>query len=217
MEKPKIFADNQIYHVFNRSIANFNIFGNSDNSTRFVQALGYYNNPFNSEKLSRFLEHEKNYYPNLLVLNQLNNVKFITWHIMPDHYHFMVKLLKGESFSKYVSDVENSFTKFLNLKIKRKGPLWESRFKAVRIRNNEQLLHTTRYIHLNAVSAGLVDKPEGWPFSSYREIITNPTLLKNTLTEISISDVGLYKKFVEDRIDYQRKLQKIKKLLIDGK
>ena len=36
---------------------------------------------------------------------------------------------------------------------------------------NEHLLHLSRYIHLNPVRAGLVRRPEDWPYSSYREYI----------------------------------------------
>ena len=33
------------------------------------------------------------------------------------------------------------------------------------------MLHLSRYIHLNPVSAGLVDRAEDWKFSSYRDYI----------------------------------------------
>ena len=65
----------------------------------------------------------------------------------------------------------NSYTRYFNEKIKRKGPLWEGRFKKVLVNSDEQLLHLTRYVHLNPVSAGIVEKPEDWPCSSYREYI----------------------------------------------
>lgn len=217
MRKRHKFLAGEIYHVFNRSIANFKIFNDLNNCQRFIQALGYYNNPNSMTKLSDFLERNRDYNPNLLIFEKNNQAKFISHHIMPDHYHLLIRILKDSSFSKYIGDVENSFTKFFNRKFERRGPLWESRFKAVKIKTNEQLLHVSRYIHLNSTTAGLVDRPEDWIFSSYKKIITDPKILKEVLTEISISDKSLYKKFVEDRIDYQRKLKLIKNIILEGK
>lgn len=134
---------------------------------------------------------------------------------MPDHYHLLVKVLKDRCVSKYINDLEISFSKFFNLKFNRKGPLWQSRFRAVRIETDEQLLHTTRYIHINPSTSDLVNDPEDWEFSSYRDYINNERILKEIMTEITIKDPKTYKKFVEDRIDYQKKLKKIKKLLLE--
>ena len=134
---------------------------------------------------------------------------------MPDHYHLLVKILDKKSFIKYINNLEASFTRYFNIKFKRKGPLWQSAFKSVHVKNNEQLLHLSRYIHLNPTTAGLTDSPEKWVFSSYWQYINDDGLLKNILTEISISDKNIYKIFVENRVDYQKKLSLIKKLVFD--
>jgi putative transposase len=36
---------------------------------------------------------------------------------------------------------------------------------------NSYLLHLSRYIHMNPVTAGLVTRPEDWAFSSYRDYV----------------------------------------------
>lgn len=120
---------------------------------------------------------------------------------MPDHYHLLIKSLSHEKISKYISDVENSYTRYFNIRNNRKGPLWQSRFKAVVIKNNLQLLHVSRYIHLNPTTNSLVNHPEDWRFSSYKEI--------------SISNRFTYKRFVENNINYQRRLKQIKKLVLE--
>lgn len=60
-------------------------------------------------------------------------------------------------------------------------------------------LYLSRYIHLNPVAAGLVQHPEQWEFSSYREYVG---LRKGTLPcpEIVLSQFGTasdYKDFVQ--------------------
>ena len=142
-------------------------------------------------------------------------VKFLSYNIMPDHYHLVTKIVNDDYLSKYLGIVENSYCRYFNIKFRRNGPLFQSRFKAVRIRTNEQLLHVTRYVHLNPTTAGLVDKPEDWPDSSYPDIITDEKYLRKYLTEISIKTPTTYKKFVENNLDYQKKLKQIKKLLLE--
>jgi putative transposase len=48
------------------------------------------------------------------------------------------------------------------------GHVFQGRFKSERIETESHLLETCRYIALNPVRAGLVARPEGWIWSSYR-------------------------------------------------
>ncbi|MCM8805033.1 MAG: transposase, partial [Candidatus Omnitrophica bacterium] len=142
-------------------------------------------------------------------------VKIIAYCLMPTHIHLIIFNETEKGVSIFMKNVLDSYTRYFNTKIKRKGPLWESRFKVVVIENDEQLLHLTRYIHLNPVTAYLVEKPEDWEFSSYKEYLN---LMDKNICEfqdiIEIKE-NEYKKFVEDRISYQRELAKIKKLTFD--
>jgi putative transposase len=210
----KDFKEGLFFHVFNKSIANYEIFNNHENSQRFIEVLDYYNNPKIENKYSIVKKKGLYKYHNLL-LNNKSISKIISYCIMPDHYHLLVKIVMENTFSKFISDVENSYTRYFNIKYNRKGPLWQTRFKAIRIKSNEQLLHVSRYIHLNPTTSNLINNPEDWIFSSYKDFITNPHILKIIATEISISNSFYYKKFVENNKKYQRSLKKIKKLLFD--
>jgi len=64
-----------------------------------------------------------------------------------------------------------SYTKAINKRYQRRGVLFQGPFQAVHVDRNEYLLHLSRYIHLNPVTAGLVERPENWEFSSYREYL----------------------------------------------
>jgi len=216
MKRKEKFLKGEIYHVFNKSIANYEIFGSIEKSQQFINRLFYYNTSLAKDSFSKYIRKNKNYKcENLLLPQDFSYVKILAYCLMPDHYHLLVKILKDDVFSKLISDVENSFSRYLNTKQKRKGPLWQSNFKAVRIKNNEQLLHVSRYIHLNPTTANLVADPKDWRFSSYRDYINNRKILKEILKEISISDRKKYKIFVENNKDYQKKLKIIKKLIFD--
>lgn len=209
------FPEDKIFHICNKSIANYQILKDFNNALRFIQTLDYYNS-MSTEKpsLSLFLKKNKNYYPKLISIKPNSIIKFLSFCIMPDHYHILIKIIKGASFLKYINDVENSYTRFFNEKFRRKGPLWQNSFRSVVIKNNEQLLHVTRYIHLNPTTNNLIKKPEDWIFSSYKDYL-NKNILQNYLTEISINNPKTYKNFVENRIDYQKKLKLIKKLILE--
>ena len=211
-----------IYHVVNKSIANFKIFNTEKDFFRMIMAICYYRK-FNQQTcLAQFIRLHKNAKSNILdkIISQSRKhypIEIIAYCIMPTHLHLLVNELSEDSLSIFISNVLNSYARYFNVKHKRKGPLWEGRFKKVEIRTDEQLLHTTRYIHLNPVTAYLVDKPEDWPYSSYMEYIS--TVLKNRricnhehLLDILPCE---YKKFVENGIVYQREIAKTKNLFIE--
>ena len=215
MRRKEKFREGKIYHIVNRSIAGFNIFKDWNNCQKFIDILEYYNNEKNQISFSKYLTKHKYQYKDLLVLPEFPCVKFIAFNIMPTHYHLVIKIIDEKNFSSYISAVENSFSRNFNIMYNRKGPLWESAFKAVYVRTEEQLLHVTRYVHLNPVTDYLVENPEDWKFSSYKDYIQNPDILGKIITELSIKNPKLYRKFVEDQKDYQRKLKVIKRLLFE--
>lgn len=204
-----------IYHICNKSIANYRIFHNEENVYRFIQTVDYYNDYLNTESFSNYFNKKRQYsYKNLLFLRENPYVKFLSYVVMPDHYHLLVKILHKSAFW-YVGTFENSYTRYFNLKLQRKGPLWQSIFRSVRVRSDEQLLHVSRYIHLNPTTSQLVENPEDWKFSSYKDFIYDKRILQEIITEISIHDSQHYRKFVEDQKDYQKKLKLIKKVLLE--
>ena len=213
MKKDKLLKNN-IYHIFNKSIAGYKIFNNTT-SKRFMLILQHYNeDPVNS--LSNYIHGlKKIQYKNLLIPEDKQITKFISYNIMPTHYHFLLKVRNKNLIYQYMNNIGNAFSSYFNPKYNRKGPLWQSSFQSVHIKTEEQLLHVSRYIHLNPTTAGLVKKPEDWKFSSYRSYIEDPKILKNIMTEIPINDPKTYKTFCENQVDYQRQLGKIKKFILE--
>ncbi len=212
----------QIYHIFNRSIADFTIFNNQDEFFRIVQLIKYYQTA-NELKFSKFMELEvveKFGFDNFLHKFSKDNeqiIQIIAYCIMPTHFHLILKQIAENGISLYLRNFQNSYSHYFNSKHKRKGPLWESKFKNVLVDNDEQLSHLTRYLHLNPVTAFLVYKPEDWPFSSYEEYISEVNQGRGTCQWDGILDIKplQYRKFVNDQISYQREIGKIKKLVLE--
>ena len=78
-------------------------------------------------------------------------------------------------------------------------------------------MHLTRYLHLNPVTAYLVDKPEQWAASSYKEFLDKTGKINKFCSYGDILDIqqNRYKKFVEEAISYQKELAQAKRWLFE--
>ncbi len=213
-EKP---VNGSVYHVYNRSIAKFVIFNSAKEFERMVSLLNLLRFDDFTYSYSKYQELTSNSKSKIIrELNEKDNklVNIISYCIMPTHLHLVLQQNKDKGVEKFVGKVLNAYTKYFNIKHQRSGPLWQSRFKSVAVEDDEQLLHLTRYTHLNPTSANLVDNPEDWEYSSYREYVNFEEYIcdyKDLLTILPKQ----YKKFVEHRKDYQKNLATIKNIIID--
>ncbi len=223
MPRRESLVTGEVYHVYSKSIAKFKIFNNPRDYEYMHQLIRYYQILSPEKKLSHFLEleqvkkngFEKAFIPVAKDKERLNSI--IAYCIMPTHIHLLLKQNCDQGIVHYVRKVFDGYSRYFNLKYKRKGPLWEGRFQNRLIETDEQLLHMTRYIHLNPATSFLVDQPEEWHFSSYREYIGWETAEARLCDYDDMLDIKInsYKKFVHDRISYQRELSKIKHLLLE--
>ena len=211
----------QLYHVFSRSIAGFGIFKSESDYLRVIDAIRFYQKEKPPLKFSKFIQWKrKGEVPldTIVKWSARDDLVQIYAHcIMPTHVHLILKQLKENGISIFMSHVLNSYARYLNTKLKRKGPLWENKFKNVLVKTDEQLLHLTRYLHINPTTAGLVDKPEEWIPSSYKEYLLQVEESDRICEFEDILDIEpvSYLKFVEDRIAYQRDLAMLKKLTLE--
>ncbi len=213
----------ETYHVFNRSIASYRIFNDHQEYSRMINSIRYYQIEDSHLSLSDFLRKAPTAKLGFakcfteLFSDSDKNVQIIAHCLMPTHFHLVLKQLRDYGISTFISNALNSYTRYFNRLHMRKGPLWEGPSKKVLVETDEQLLHLTRYVHINPSTAHLVEKPEDWPYSSYNEYLLIVDSIDricsfNDLLDIKPSD---YKKFVEDQVGFQRNLALIKKIAID--
>jgi len=196
------------------------IFSGRKELERIIEIIDYYRfNPNLSFSKYKNLDHEKKRNYSLEVRKQDESVKIYAFAAMPNHYHLLLKQLKDDGIKRFVSNIQNSFAKFYNLKNKRSGTLFRKAFKAKRIPNDEILLHVSRYIHLNPVTSYLIKKEElpNYRFNSfiyYTENRMGDLIDTEFLLKIAGSRKG-YIDFVINQVDYQRKLHEIKSFLLE--
>ncbi|MFH1283489.1 MAG: transposase [bacterium] len=213
-------VDNHVYHVFTRSIAEYNIFRSDNDFQRFINTINYYSAEIPPCKFSGYLRLFDKSRSEIMatITNSAKIVKILSFCIMPTHLHLVLEQLKENGISKFVNTVLISYSKYFNTKYERKGPLWEGRFKNVLVETNEQLLHLTRYVHLNPVTASIIKKPEDWKYSSFKEYTQDECAYRNKICSFShYLDIKPeeYRQFVHERIDYQKELQMIKHCLLE--
>ena len=215
-----LIVTGEIYHVYNKSIANERIFMDTTYLNKILNIVDFYRYD-QKIRLSFFNKMKPSIQERYLrqVKNSKSLIEIHANSFMPNHYHFLLKQLVDFGIKKFISNIQNSFAKYYNLISNREGSLFLNSFKFKRITNEEELLHTCRYIHLNHVTSYLIDFEDlaNYPYSSYSWYI-NPDLNKFINTDLITSyfkSIDSFKKFHQNQVDYQRKLKKIKDLLID--
>ena len=90
---------------------------------------------------------------------------------MTNHYYLLIEILKAD-LSKLMHYINGSYTTYINRKRDRSGHLFQGRYKALLVNIDEYDQELSRYIHLNPVRAGMVEKPEEYKWLSYKDYTT---------------------------------------------
>ncbi|MBI4039390.1 transposase [Candidatus Daviesbacteria bacterium] len=216
-----IFANDEIYHVFNRGVEKRPTFTDKRELGRGLITLDFYRLAKLPLKLSRFLnlaEAERaKFRQDLNTFEKL--VEIICYCLMPNHFHLLLKQKLEGGISTFVANFTNSYTRYFNTRHERIGPLFQGLFKAVLIESDEQLIHVSRYIHLNPVSSLLIepDELESYQWSSFPEYMgsSNKNIASPKLVLDLLPSKEKYKQFVLDQVDHARKLEQIKHLILE--
>ena len=206
------FVNGEYYHVFNRGVAKMPIFHNAHDFRRFTKTMLYYQKDGIKPRFSFTTDKA------LDISAFPNNVSLICYCLMPNHFHLLVKQEKEGGITEFISKLSNSYTKYYNTKRKRIGPLFQGEFKAVHIQTTEQLLHLSRYIHLNPLIGYVTKALPLYKWSSYHEYINNNGVIKICEKSIILNQfktIEAYKVFITDHEKYARELEIIKHQLLD--
>ena len=209
------------YHVFNRGVAKLPTFISQQDYYQAILGLNYYRFVKPPIKLSRFKKLSYKSKVQLLETLSVGENKFVdilSYVLMSNHFHLLLKQNVDNGITKYLSLFTNSYTRYFNTKANRPGPIFQGVFKAVQIESNDQFLHLSRYIHLNPHVSGIVNKEEllTYPWSSLPSYLSGSNDLVDIDPIISQFKNTLdYQCFILDHSDYARELELIKHLTID--
>lgn len=87
--------------------------------------------------------------------------------LMTNHVHLLVTPGEPGAVGRMMQAVGRRYVRCLNDAMGRTGTLWEGRYKACLVEDDEYLLTCYRYVELNPVRACMVRRPDGHEWSSY--------------------------------------------------
>ena len=151
------FAEGEFYHVYNRGVDKREIFTDDYDTQRFLQSMKVFNA---KDAVGSIYEHEQRHknleveHPNLdkntdTDTNTDRLVNVIAYCLNPNHFHLLLEQVSENGISQFMQRIGGGYTMYYNEKHERSGALFQGRFKASHVQNNEYLLHLSAYINLN--------------------------------------------------------------------
>ncbi|MDP3997314.1 MAG: transposase [bacterium] len=208
-------APGEIYHVCTRGVEQKNIFRDNNDRERFIKLIIHCLAKDTTISFSTALKLNKDI---TLPTEKAGLVDLLCYCLMDNHVHLLVRENIEGGTSKYLLRLLTAYAKYFNMSEQRSGSLFVNPFHAVLIDGNEQLLHVSRYIHLNPYVAHITKNPLHYHWYSlpeYTQINKQQEPTCHTSLIHSIIKPQDYLKFVCDEADYARSLGDIKHLLVD--
>src|SRR3989344_110687 len=177
----------EIYHVLNRGVERRDIFLKPQDYSRFILGLEFFNssNPAriwdmvaNTGSVSagqRIEAQRKTKGPPL--------VESLAFCLMPNHFHLILREIKDDGITEFMSKMVG-YSSYFNKQYKRVGPLFQGRYKAIRVKQESQLDVLFAYIHTNPVDL--------WQPGWREHGATNVDAILNKLKDYRWSSFGDY-------------------------
>jgi putative transposase len=146
-------AGNVCYHVLNRGNGRAEVFHKPEDYAAFVD---------------------------LMVLAQERlPLRILGYALMPNHFHLVLWPHHDGDLSRWMQWLLTSHVRRYHRHYQSDGHVWQGRFKAFPIAEDEHLQTTLRYAERNPLRAGLVKRAEDWQWSSlyWRGRARRPTML----------------------------------------
>ncbi len=135
-----------VYHVLNRAVGRATIFNKGGDYFAFRKIL--------------------------IEAQDWFDVRLLAYCMMPNHWHLVVWPEKDGDLSEYMRWVTVTHTQrwHAHYHTEGTGPVYQGRFKAFPIAEDEHLLKVLRYVERNPLRAGLVGSAAHWCWSSLGQV-----------------------------------------------
>ncbi len=134
----KEYAPDAYYHIFSRGVNKQPIFIDDLDKEYFLKLLSRYLSPANE------YNRRGEAYPSFA-----QKIELLSYCLMGNHVHLLIHQYPHEAIKKFMASLMTSYSKYFNLRHRRTGVLFESRYKAKLVDSDTYLTHLSRYIHLN--------------------------------------------------------------------
>ncbi len=167
------FFENGFYHVYNRGVEKREIFLDEKDYQSFVGILKTYLSEDISNNSEITLQGRALQGKRIRKHSLGEEVSLVAYCLMPNHFHLLLQQRFSTSITNFMRRVLTAYSMYFNDRYERVGSLFQGRFQAKDISNDEYLLHLTRYIHRNPVEAKIVkiQNLEKFKWSSYQNYL----------------------------------------------
>lgn len=143
------------YHVLNRGNGRTKVFHKPGDFAAFVALMGEAN-----ERLP---------------------LRVLGYVLLPNHFHLVLWPRGDGDLSRWMQWLLTSHVRRYHRHYRGSGHVWQGRFKAFPIEQDEHLLRVLRYVERNPLRCGLVRRAEQWDWSSlaWRASSKRPELLSD--------------------------------------
>jgi len=138
------FSTAEIYHVFNRGVDKRLIFQEPADTTRFLQSIKEFNTLEPIGSLFEISFEKKKIKKATKPL-----VHIIAYCLNQNHYHLLMKQVTYSGISNFMNRLNGGYSRYSNTKDQMDSSIFQGRFKAIQVDNNNYLLHLSVYINLN--------------------------------------------------------------------
>lgn len=198
------------YHIYNRGVEKRNIFLDDRDYKTFL----YFLKQYLSQPELEFKKFKRR--------SLAEEIKLLAYCLMPNHFHLLLRQESERGITKLMRAICTNYAMYFNKRYNREGSLFQGIYKAVLIKNDDYLLHLSRYIHLNPFDLEKRDfnKLIDYPYSSYGDYLgqrkTNWLDTEEILNYFGsarrkeLRDIFSYQSFVKD---YKEEFDKVGLLL----
>ena len=186
---PQSLLRDQFYHIYTHAVEGFNLFRVEQDYHRFLRLYAKHIEPV---------------------------ADTFAFCLLPNHLHLLIhtkapheQALPGYTStprepSQNFSNLFNAYTKYYNIRYKRRGALFLRPFKRKEVNSLRYFKTLLIYIHKNAQHHGLVEDFKDWPYTSYHLFLTDkPSRLKRNTAFSWFSDKVTFVDEHRTSLDFQ--------------
>lgn len=176
----RIEVPGALYHIMSRGLDGHNLFQKDEDRLYFLSLLG--------KQLEKF------------------ECRCYGWALQDNHYHLLIRP-RGRDLGLLMRRLNSNYARFFNKKYKRRGYLFQDRYKSIATQEYIYFKELIRYIHLNPIRAGIVksiEKLDVYQWTSHYDLMNGSRF--NWLFTMEILGRFNYKK--EDALKQYRRFLK---------
>lgn len=176
--RKKVIAPGEYYHILARGVNKQQLFFNERDFARFLFYILFFQSNRRIHNISYYIDgfmEDGDFGVGLKTRKEIikeREVELVCFTLMENHIHLILKELEEGGISKMMQRALDGYARYIHTKYKKTGHIFEGPFKAVHIKNNNQLLYLSTYIHKNAKDIKRVGLLwEKYPWSSFQDFV----------------------------------------------